>query len=154
MLLKLSLSTGPSWPPPTRRICSPWIISLCGIAEQLRTQLESFCTTCPDKRPEVEDRETHTFIHCIFLKKVQHFKLKISLWQVNHESLHAAAALSCSPDCVFMFQPLGVVQYLFNKLIAHSCFCSSNVCRVSLHHCPYCSSNINSYSHGSYITSY
>lgn len=48
-------SPGISWPPQTRRTCSHWTISQCGIAEQLSTQLDSFYTTCPDRRLEVED---------------------------------------------------------------------------------------------------
>lgn len=56
LLLRLVFvpSPGLSSPPQTRRICSRWTISPCGTAEQLRTQLGSFCTTCPDRTLEVK----------------------------------------------------------------------------------------------------
>lgn len=93
------LSPGLSWPPQTKRICSHWTISQCGIAEQLSTQLDSFYTTCPDRRQEVEDilllskKKTHmgtrnTLGAVLFLNNVQRVELKkIFQWQAHFSIL-------------------------------------------------------------------
>lgn len=114
------LSPGLSWPPQTRRICSHWTISQCGIAEQLSTQLDSFYTTCPDRRLEVEDipllskKTKHTWVYKTLLVLFYFSTMFSRLSFILHLSSYSGSFAVLKSD----------QQLQSNNVNSHVCFSS------------------------------